>query len=133
MYAIGFALSAGDRLDSYLNGIFPPYSGGSLGGCDPGWLWYHDVDQSGRDVIVVEIDDVASPPNGMWNEYSIEKVRYEIRAALNNLLFMEPAYLGEVDRVVRKFDLVKIDALPRLHPIPDWNGQLPVSVIVNGE
>lgn len=131
MYAIGCALSAGDRLDSYLNGIFPPFPDDSLGGGDPGWLWYHDVDRLGRDVVVVEIDDVASPPDGMWNEYSMEKVRYEIRAALNNLLFNEPAYLEEVDRVVQKFDLARIDAMPGLHQIPDWDGGLPKSKIVN--
>ncbi|WP_198346137.1 hypothetical protein [Burkholderia ubonensis] len=131
MYAIGFALAAGDRLDSYLNGILPPFSAESLGGGDPGWLWYHDFDESGHDVVVVEINDVASPPDGMWNEYSLDKVRYEIRAALSNLLLQEPAYLGEVDRVVRKFDLLRIDALPGLAPIPDWDGTLPKSAILN--
>jgi hypothetical protein len=35
MYAIGFALAARERLDLYLDGIFPPYPDGSLGGGDP--------------------------------------------------------------------------------------------------
>jgi hypothetical protein len=131
MCAIGFALSAGNRLDSYLNGIFPPFPEGSLGGGDPGWLWYHAVDRSGRDVVVVEIDDIVSPPNGMWNEYPMGKIRYEIRAALNNLLVCEPGCLAEVDRIVKKFDLVRIEPIPELFPIPDWNGSLPNHAILN--
>ena len=131
MYAIGYALAARARLDLFLDGIFPPYPDGSLGGGDPGWLWYHDFDSSGNDVIVVQIDDVLAPPDGMWNEYCPDKIRYEIRAALNNLLLREPKRLEEVDRVINKFDLLRIEPLPGLVPISDWIGELPKIAILN--
>lgn len=82
-------------------------------------------------MVVVEIDDVASPPEGMWNEYLMEKIRYEIRAALNNLLVKAPAYMGAVDRVARKFNLVRVDAMPGLRKNQNWDGVLPKSTIIN--
>lgn len=131
MHAIGFALAAGDRLDSYLDGIFPPYPDGSLGGGDPGWLWYHDINAAGNDIVVVELDDVVAPPDGIWNEYHPDKIRYEIRAALNNLLLREPARLEEVNGVIDKYDLSRIEPLPGLMPIPGWAREVPKILILN--
>lgn len=131
MYAIGFALGAGDCLDSYMHGIFPPYSTHSLGGGDPGWLWYHEKKADGKDVVVVEITDVIAPPNGIWNEYSEEKMRYEIRAALSNFALQNPDRLTEVDTTIRKFNLVDIQPVDDLMLIPHWDGTLPQYQILN--
>lgn len=133
MFAIGYALGTGERLDSYLNGIFPPYPSNSLGGGDPGWLWYHEHTSDGNHVITVEIDNVMSPPDGMWNDYSPEKIRYEIRAALSNFAVKNPDHLTEVDAVIRKFNLGDAMALPNLMSIPTWTGTLPNFQIYNGE
>jgi hypothetical protein len=132
LYAIGCALArGGETLDLCLIGVFPPYPSGVLGGGDPGWLWYHDTDKDGNDVVVVEITDVMAPPNGMWNEYYPDKVRYEIRAALNNTAVKEPEALSEVDRVIRLFNLEQVETPEGLMPIPDWDGKIPSKLIRN--
>ncbi len=131
MFAICFALAAsGNKLDLFLDAIFPPYPS-SLGGGDPGWMWYRELDELGNDVIVVELNDVVAPPSGAWNKYSLDKVRYEIRATLNNILFHKPIHLKEVNRVIGKFDLMHVKTLAGLMPIPDWDGELPLSLILN--
>lgn len=130
MYAIGFALGTAPRLDSYLHSVFPPYPA-ALGGGDPGWLWYHEKKQDGSDVIVVEIFEPVAPPSGIWNEYSPEKLRYEVRAALSNLVMNQPACLGEVDEIIRFFDLIDVATPDGLMPIPRWDGIVPSCRIIN--
>ncbi|WP_159675518.1 hypothetical protein [Andreprevotia sp. IGB-42] len=131
MYAIGYALDSSAGLDFYLRAIFPPYPENSPGGGDPGWLWYYDKTAGVSGLVTVEIDDVVAPPSGMWNEYSNEKIRYEIRAALNNLVVRSPERLKEVGVVIDQFDLFKVMAFEGLVPIADWDGGLPCGEIIN--
>lgn len=133
MYAITYALGYGDQIDSYLKGVLPPYPTNSLGGGDPGWLWYHIKSPEGEDLVVVEIDDVVAPPDGIWNEYSEEKVKYEIRAALNNLAIQEPSRLNEVDKVIRRYNLLDVVAPPGLVSMPHWDGLLPNKWMTNSD
>ncbi len=131
MYAITCAFGDYEALDRFLKGIFPPYPEGMLSGGDPGWIWYHEKSEDGSDVVVVEIDDIISPPDGMWNEYSPAKIRYEIRAALNNFALQHPARLPHVAHVIEEFGLGDAMDYPGCTPIPTWDGTMPTRRILN--
>ncbi|WP_144410271.1 hypothetical protein [Chromobacterium vaccinii] len=131
MYAISYALGDMEKLDTYLYPVFPPYPDDVLAGGDPGWIWYGEQDIDGSVAIYAEIYDLIAPPEGIWNKYSPQKVRYEIRAALNNLLIKYPNLLSEVDQVIKKFDLIEVETIEGLMPIPRWDGKIPDCFILN--
>lgn len=132
MCALGFALSDLSQLDLYLHSILPPYPEGRLGGGDPGWLWYAEKRADGSYIVTVEIDSIIAPPKGMWNDYSVDKIAYEIRATLENIAITYPSSLNEVDRIVNYFKLQKVKTFNQFQVIPDWTGQMP-SVLINNE
>lgn len=132
MYALGFAIDSHKDLGHFLSAIFPPYPKGVPGGGDPGWLWYHELDGDGHDVVVVTLDDLVAPPEGAWATYLPSKVRYEVRVALSNFAVMWPSRLAEVDAVIREYDLAEVDIPPGLATVPVWDGRLPVQLVTNG-
>ena len=131
MYAINYAFGGVERLDTYLYPIFPPYPDDVLSGGDPGWIWYGEQEADGSVAIYAEVYDLIAPPDGIWNQYTTQKVRYEVRAALNNLLVQYPDMLSEVDRVIRKFDLMDVEVVEGLMPIPRWERRVPSCLILN--
>jgi hypothetical protein len=131
MYALGFALDHNHGTDHFLRGIFPPFSVGLPGGGDPGWVWYHNFNSVGDDVIVVEVDSTMAPPDGIWNEYNMEKIRYEVRVALGNFVYISPFHLNEVDLVIRKYDLLSVVAPTGCLKVSDWICEVPKKRIIN--
>ncbi|WP_457349466.1 hypothetical protein [Roseateles sp. P5_D6] len=131
MYALGYALGTHNDLGHFLRAIFPPYPNGAPGGGDPGWIWYREKDGSGKDVIVVELDAVIAPSDGVWAIYSEMKIRYEVRAALSNYAIMSPKRLADVNAVIHKYGLVEVENPAGLAMIPAWTGELPAQIVKN--
>jgi hypothetical protein len=131
MHAIPFALSSPEGLDFFLRAIFPPYPKGSPGGGDPGWLWHAELGADGKYKIVVEISDDIAPPNGIYGEYSEDLIRYEIRAALNNLCVKHPERKAEIEKTLNQFNLMDVGTPGGLEPIPSWDIGESVFYILN--
>lgn len=131
MYAIGYALDGHADLGHFLRAVFRPYPEGVPGGGDPGWSWYHEQDERGEDRVIVELDALLAPPDGIWQSYSESKIRYEVRVALDNLAHENPARLSDVDTVVRQYGLEEVHSPEGTARVPRWNGTRPASIIRN--
>ncbi|MBY0443781.1 MAG: hypothetical protein K2Q15_01040, partial [Burkholderiales bacterium] len=65
------------------------------------------------------------------NEYNMEKIRYEVRVALGNFVYISPFHLNEVDLVIRKYDLLSVVAPTGCLKVSDWICEVPKKRITN--
>ncbi|USX18421.1 hypothetical protein NHH82_21435 [Oxalobacteraceae bacterium OTU3REALA1] len=131
MHAIRFALGAREGLDYFIRAVLPPYPQGVPGGGDPGWLWYALADANGQHKVVVEVHEDVAPPLGAFGEYAEDVIRYEIRAALNNLCVKFPQRKVEIEAILKRFCLNGVMLLAGLEPIPSWDSETPPPYILN--
>jgi hypothetical protein len=131
MHALPLALSAPEGLDYFVRAILPPYPEGMPGGGDPGWLWYAIEEENGDRKVVVEVYEDIVSPNGALGEYSESMIRYELRAAFNNLCVKFPMRKMEIQRTILRFGLLEVETPDGLEPIPSWSETEPPPYILN--